>query len=173
MKHDLRRGQFGKSESLSDFDRASRREPTGERRRCKASGDRVRDDGRAAAKKDLRPGDAGGVERASGDVANAAGWRQRGQTQRLARPVREARRREPAEMLGRENLAVAPVVLPADNRRVDFAAIESIEEVPRIVEPHLDGERRVVRIQPRQQGRHFGARHMGRYAERKTAASRG
>lgn len=76
-------------------------------------------------------------------------------------------------MLGRKNLAVTPVVLPADDRRIDLAAIEGIEKVARIVEPHLDGEGRVMRVQPRQQCRNLRPRHMGGDAERKAAASRG
>ena len=96
-----------------------------------------------------------------------------GEAQRLARPIDEVRRGEPAEMLRRQDLAVPPVIRPVDDRGVDLAAVERIQQIAGVVEPHFDRERRVVRAQSCQQGRHFRAADMGGNAQRETPADGG
>ena len=59
-------------------------------------------------------------------------------------------RGKPAKMIGGENLAIASVVLPADDRCINFAAIERIQQVAGVIEPYFDGERRIVGMQTRQ-----------------------
>lgn len=46
--------------------------------------------------------------------------------------MHEARSCKPAEVFRREHFAVAPVVLPADDRCIDFAAVESVQQVTRL-----------------------------------------
>src|SRR5580692_7528773 len=79
---------------------------------------------------------------------------------------------KPAKMLGRQHFAIAPVVLAKDDRRVDLSAVESIEQLAGVVEPHFDGERRVMGIEPCQQGRDFRPTNMGGNPQRKATASR-
>ena len=60
--------------------------------------------------------------------------------------------------------------LAADDRGVDLAAIEGIQQVTGVVEPDLDRERRVVGVQSRQQGWKLRSAHMGGDTESKAAA---
>ncbi|GIQ76615.1 hypothetical protein BraRD5C2_50610 [Bradyrhizobium sp. RD5-C2] len=76
-------------------------------------------------------------------------------------------------MVRRQHLAVAPVILAADDGGIDVAAIEGGEEIAGIIEPDLDGERGIVCVEPRQQGWHLGASDMGGNAEREAAWPRG
>ena len=108
-----------------------------------------------------------------GDITHAAGGGECGKTYRLALSMLELWRREPAEMLRSQDLTVAAVVLSPDDRRVEFAAIEGIEQDTGIVEAHFDRQPRIVSVEPCEQGRQFRPRDMRSYAERKAAAAGG
>ena len=56
---------------------------------------------------------------------------------------------------------------------VERAALETVKQHARIVEQHLNRERRVLRFQARQQARHFRPHHMARDAEPEAATRRG
>jgi len=74
-------------------------------------------------------------------------------------------------MLGRQHLAVAAVVPAPHDRRIEIAAIEGGEQVARVVKPDLDGQRRIMRTEPRQQGGYLGTADMGGDAEPEVAAN--
>lgn len=74
-------------------------------------------------------------------------------------------------MLWGKDLAISSVILPTDDRCVDFPAIEGVQKVARVIEPHFDGERRVMGMEPREQCGNFRPADMGGNAERETATN--
>lgn len=173
VQHDFRRWQGRQSKALADFHRYGRSEPAREGPDGEASRDGCRYHRRPATEKNFRPRNADGVKRAGRDIAHAAGRSKLGKTGRFALTVFELRYREPPEMLRPQHLSVAAVVLPADDRCVEFAAIKGIEQAARVVEAYLDRQARVVGAKPRQDSRHLRSRDMRRYAECKTPAAGG
>lgn len=102
----------------------------------------------APAQEHLDPFDAGRIQRLCRNIADTTGRGQRGETQRLSRPVLEPLRCKPAEALVRQRLAIAAIVLALDDGCVQPPLIEQVEKVARIVELDLDGQIRIVRVQP-------------------------
>jgi hypothetical protein len=76
-------------------------------------------------------------------------------------------------MLRPEDFAVAPVVVAADDHRIQRPGFESVEQRPCVVEQQLDGQRGIERFQSRQHERHLRPHHMRRDAEPEASPRRG
>ncbi len=119
QQHDLGGRHWRKSKPLADLGCARRGKSAREDGSGQAGRHRGGNGEGATTQEDLGPRYSRSIKRARGEVPDAAGWRRRSQSQRLARAVDKARCGVPTEMLQRQDLAVAAIVLPADDRSVN------------------------------------------------------
>lgn len=112
----------------------------------------------AAADENLGPGHAGLVEQLSGQGAHAAGFRHRGQRQRLARAMLPTRHREPTEFFFGQDFPIAAPRLEAHDHCIEFAAVETLKQFRRRSDPNLDQQMRILGIHARDQRGQFRTR---------------
>ncbi|MEJ1975560.1 MAG: hypothetical protein WDN49_05200 [Acetobacteraceae bacterium] len=93
-----------------------------------------------------------------------------GEAQRLARAMHEIWRGHPAKCLLEDNLAVAAAIVVAqDDRRIEHATVEVVENLARHRDPHLHHQPRLGAAHALEQGRQFGADDMMADADDKPA----
>ena len=122
------RGSFGSPAPAPISMLPGRSEAHRERRDAQTRRDGSRDGRDPAADKGLDPFDFRAIERARRQCMDAAGRRQCRNPQRLAFALAIGRRREPAETILQQLLAVAPPGFAAYQHGVDRAVVESVEQ---------------------------------------------
>ncbi len=126
----------------------------------------------AAADKAFAPGDAGLVERAHGDGADAAGRGEGCERQRLTLRQGEAPCGEPAELVFGQLLAAAAAAFLADDHGIELTCVVSVLHLAR--KPMVTARVRLRghRVQAFEQRHQLGARGMVGDAKRERLRSR-
>ena len=81
-------------------------------------------------------------------------------------------RRKPPEALACERFPIPAIIFALDDCCIELPLIEEIQEFAGAINPHFDGELRIMGVQPRQQRRHFRSCDMRGNAEGKAPRRR-